>query len=97
MRRISFLSSLVLSLLIVPAAALSGAERHTGPWDLERLATPPEVEWIDRTEVVQSLYYTGVVDTPQHQRRRETNLSLTGVQAVEQAINRRIVCVADRA
>lgn len=45
--------------VLVRSAELDGAAAETSPWDMQTLAKPPEIEWLDADAPVRGLLYEG--------------------------------------
>lgn len=59
MRKPTFACAAVVVASMILVQAATGAERNTGPWDLEELAAAPTVTWIDQGGMIRSLLYSG--------------------------------------
>jgi len=56
-----FTTIAALLFLLLANTAIYAADHNSGPWDLTDLSTPPTIEWIDKSEPIRSLYYSGEV------------------------------------
>lgn len=45
--------------LLFANTSIQAADPDSGPWDLADLSKPPTIEWIDQSEPIRSLYYSG--------------------------------------
>ena len=57
--RWTFIGSIGLGAVLLLVANLVGAERATGPWDMEHLKTVPSHTWGERSGMVREVYYEG--------------------------------------
>ncbi|NOX99186.1 MAG: prolyl oligopeptidase family serine peptidase [Verrucomicrobia bacterium] len=57
LHHLTFVAALVF--LLLTNSVSRAADHNTGPWDLTDLSKAPTVEWIDQSEPIRSLYYSG--------------------------------------